>query len=133
MPAMVFPDSGENIALEALTNKTAPQNLVLKLFKNNVTPDENSTAATFQEATFPGYAPITLAGADWASAAGGSIQTSAQKSWTCSGASIDDIYGYFIVQEVSGTLVCAKRDDNAPLAVRNSGDIVRITPTITAS
>jgi len=31
--ALNVPHTGENIALEALVNKTAPQNLVLKLFR----------------------------------------------------------------------------------------------------
>ena len=58
-----FPDVGENIALEAIVNKTAPQNLVVRLFRNNITPSDTDVAGTYTEAVFPGYAAITLTGA----------------------------------------------------------------------
>lgn len=41
--ALVVPDVGENIILEAIVNKTAPQNLVLRLFQSNTTPAEGDT------------------------------------------------------------------------------------------
>lgn len=37
MPLNV-PDVGENAILEMIVNKTSPQNLVLELFQNNITP-----------------------------------------------------------------------------------------------
>lgn len=131
--ALNVPDVGENIALEALVNKTAPQNLVLRLYKNNITPADSDTAATYTEATFPGYAAITLTGASWNAAAAGSIAYSAQQTFTCSGVSTDDIYGYYITQAVSGVLVYSERDASAPFAVRNSGDAIKITPAISAN
>jgi hypothetical protein len=118
--ALNVPDVGENIALEALVNKTAPQNLVLRLYKNNITPADSDTAGTYTEATFPGYAAITLTGASWNAAASGSISYSAQQTFTCSGTATDDIYGYYITQATSGTLVY-------------SGDAIKITPAISAS
>ena len=91
--ALNFPDSGENLVLEMMVNKTAPQNLVLRLFKNNITPSDTDTAGTYTEATFPGYAAITLTGASWNAASGGTISYGAQQTFTCSGTSTDDIYG----------------------------------------
>ena len=130
--AIVVPDVGENLILEMIVNKTAAQNWVAKLFKSNTTPSDLDTAGTYTEATFPGYASITLAGASWGAAAGGSIAF-AQQTWTCSGVSTDDIYGYYYVQLASGILIAAERDASAPFAVRNSGDAVKLTPAITAS
>lgn len=131
--ALNVPDVGENIALEALVNKTAPQNLILKLYKNNITPSDTDTAATYTEAVFGGYAAATLTGASWNAASGGSITYSAQQTFTCNAAATDDIYGYFVVQAASGILVWSERDASAPFAIRNSGDAVKITPTITAN
>jgi hypothetical protein len=131
--ALNFPDTGENLSLEMITNKTAPQNLLLKLFKNNITPSDTDTAGTYTEATFPGYAAITLTGASWGAAAAGTITYSAQQTFTCSGAATDDIYGYYVVQASSGTLLYSERDGSAPFAIRNSGDAVKITPTISAN
>jgi hypothetical protein len=132
MPLNV-PDVGENRILETIVNKTAAENLSLRLFINNITPSDTDTTATFTQAVFPGYAAITLTGASWGTASGGTITYSAQQTWTCSGSSTDDVYGYYIVQVTSGILLWAERDGAAPAAVRNSGDAVRVTPTISAS
>jgi hypothetical protein len=131
--ALNFPDTGENLSLEMITNKTAPQNLLLKLYKNNITPSDTDTAGTYTEATFPGYAAITLTGASWNAASAGTIAYSAQQTFTCSGVATDDIYGYYVVQASSGTLLYSERDGAAPFAIRNSGDAVKITPTISAN
>ena len=131
--ALNFPDSGENLVLEMIVNKTAPQNLVLRLYRNNITPSDTDTAGTYTEAVFPGYAAITLTGASWNAASGGSIAYGAQQTFTCSGTSTDDIYGYYVTQASSGTLLYSERDGAAPFAVRNSGDNVKLTPTIGAN
>jgi hypothetical protein len=128
---LVVATVGANLALEHIVNKTAPENLIVKLFKSNTTPAITDTAATYTEAVFPGYAAITLTGATWAAASARSIAY-AQQTWTASGVSVDDIYGYYIVGAVSGTLYWAERDASAPFAVRVAGDAVKITPALTA-
>jgi hypothetical protein len=132
MPLNV-PNTGENIALEALVNKTAAQNLVLRLYSNNITPSDTDVAGTYTEATFAGYASITLVGATWNAAAAGSIAYSAQQTFTRSSTgTLENIYGYYCTQLASGVLVYSERDGAAPFAITNSGDNVKITPTITA-
>lgn len=132
MPLNV-PDVGENVILENIVNKTAPQNPVLRLYKNNITPADTDTAGTYTEAAFPGYAAITLTGASWGTASGGSISFGSQQTITCSGSTTEDIYGYYITQAVSGILMWSERDGAAPFAIRNSGDAVKITPSIGAN
>ena len=61
---LVVPD-GEGDGLQYFVNKAAPENLVLRLYQSNTTPAETDTAATYTEATFTGYAPITLTGSSW--------------------------------------------------------------------
>lgn len=132
--ALNFPDVGENIALEAIVNKTAPQNLVLRLFSNNITPSDTDVAGTYTEATFAGYAAITLTGASWNAASGGSISYSAQQTFTRSSTgTAENIYGYYCTQLASGVLVYSERDASAPFAVTNNGDNIKVTPTITAN
>jgi hypothetical protein len=128
-----FPDVGENLALEMIVNRTAPQNLVLRLYRSNTTPSDTDTAGTYTEASFPGYSAITLTGASWNAAASGTIAFGSQQTFTCSGTSTDDIYGYYVTQTTSGILLYSERDASAPFAVRNSGDNVRLTPTISAN
>ena len=132
--ALNFPDVGENIALEAVVNKTAPQNLVLRLYSNNITPSDTDTAGTFTEATFAGYAAITLTGASWNAAAAGSITYGSQQTFTRSSTGAgENIYGYYVTQLTSGLLVYAERDGAAPFVVTNQDDAVKITPAITAN
>ena len=131
--ALNVPDVGENIALEAFVNKTAGQNQLLKLYQNNITPSDTDTAGTYTEATFTGYAAISLTGASWGAAAAGTITYSAQQTFTSSGVVSNTIYGYYIVQAVSGILMWSERDVSAPFTVANIGDAVKLTPTISAN
>lgn len=129
---LLFPNGGENIALEALVNKTAGQNLVLRLYSNNITPSETDVTATYTEATFPGYAGITLTGANWNTGTG-TVTYNAQQTFTRSSTgTTENIYGYYCTQVTSTLLVYAERDAAAPAAVTNNGDNVRLTPAITA-
>lgn len=130
--AISVPDVGENLVLEMIVNKTAAQNLVLKLYSSNTTPAESDTAVTYTEATFTGYSAITLTGASWGAASGGSIAY-AQQTFTCSGASSEDIYGYFVIQTTSSTLLYSERGTGVPFSITTVGDNVKVTPTITAS
>ena len=131
--ALNVPDVGENLSLEMIVNKTAAQNLVLRLYKNNITPSDTDAAATYTEAVFGGYAAITLTGASWGAAAAGTITYGSQQTFTCNATATDDIYGYYVTQTTSGVLLYSERDASAPFAIRNSGDAVKITPTISAN
>lgn len=130
--AINVPDTGENLALEMIVNKTAAQNLVLKLYSNNITPSDTDTAGTYTECTFTGYSAITLTGASWGSASAGSIAY-AQQTFTCSGAGSENVYGYYVVQSSSGTLLYSERGTGVPFTITTVGDNVKVTPTITAS
>lgn len=130
---LVFPDQGENIALEAIVNKTAPQNLVLKLYKNDITPGESDTEATYTEADFTGYSAITLIGSSWGAASGGSIAYPQQTFTSSANQTAQSIYGYYLVQATSGKLVYAERFSNGPYTIANNGDAIKVTPTITAA
>jgi hypothetical protein len=131
--ALNVSDVGENVALENFVNKTAPQNGVLRLYSNNITPSDTDTTATFTECTWTGYAAITLTGASWNTAAGGVITYSAQQTFTCSGAGSQSVYGYYVNQFTSTILMWAERDVSAPFTIANVGDAVKITPSISAN
>ena len=132
--ALNFPDTGESLALEMIVNKTLAQNIVLKLYSNNITPSDTDTAVTYTEATFPGYVAITLAGASWNAAVAGTIAYSAQQTFTRSSTGVtENIYGYYCVQLTSGILLYSERDAAAPFAVTNLNDAIKITPTISAN
>lgn len=130
---LVVPNQGETIALEALVGKTAGQNLILKLFKNDVTPGQSTTEAGLTEADFTGYSAITLTAANWtATPADPSHIDYAQQTFTSTAGSQNQaVYGYYLVQVTSGKLVWAERFSDGPYTIVNSGDNIKITPVIT--
>ncbi len=134
--ALNFPDVGENLALEMIVNKTAAQNLSLRLYLTNITPSDTDTATTYSanEASFTGYSAITLTGASWGTAASGAITYGSQQTFTCSGTgATQNVYGYFVTQVTSGILLYSEKDASAPAPITNSGDKLLITPTIGAN
>lgn len=129
--ALLLPNQGEGIALEALVNKTAPQNLVLRLYKSNTTPGETDTEATYTEADFTGYSALTLTGGSWTTGTG--TVSYAQQTFTSSaGSQNQNVYGYYLTQATSGKLVWAERFSDGPYNIVNNGDEIKVTPTISA-
>ncbi len=131
---LVVCNQGEGLALEAILNKTAGQNLVLKLFKNNITPGETDTEGSYTEADFTGYSAPTLTGSSWTVTPGApSSAAYAQQTFTSSAdQASQSVYGYYLVQASSGKSIWAERFSDGPYAIANNGDAIKITPTITA-
>jgi hypothetical protein len=130
---ILVPNAGEVIALSLLVNKTSPENLVYRLFATNVTPAETDTAASYTEAAGGGYAAITMTGASW-TVVGGAPSTAAyaQQTYTFTGVLTTNttIYGYYVTQATSGTLVLAETFTSFTPAA--NGDNIKLTPQITA-
>lgn len=131
--ALLVPNNGEGDALQYFTNKAAPENLVLRLFTNNVTPGEADTAASYTEAAGNGYASITLTGATWGAPSEGAPSSIAypQQTFTFTGA-LGNVYGYYLTRATSGRIALAERFTDGPYNIVNNGDQIKITPTITA-
>lgn len=129
--ALLVPNNGENVILEYLVNKNGnTQNLVYRLFTNNITPSETDTTATYTEASGGGYAPITLTGNSWTVSSGSASYP--QQTWTFTGAlnGSASIYGYYVTRASTGDLVYAETFSSfTPTA---NGDNLKITPIITA-
>jgi hypothetical protein len=130
---IVVPNNGEGDALEYFTNRAAPQNLVLRLYTNNITPAETDTASTYTEASGSGYAAITLTGSSWNAPSEGAPSSIgyAQQTFTFTGA-LGNVYGYYMTRATSGRIALAERFTNAPFNIANNGDQIKITPQITA-
>lgn len=130
--ALVVPNQGEQLLLDAFTGKTAGQNLVLRLFTSNTTPAETDTEATYTEAAGNGYAAITLTAANWTTTPGAPTNTAyAEQTFTFTVA-LGNVYGYYFTQVTSGKLVWAERFTSAPFNIANNGDQIKVTPQITA-
>ena len=129
--AVVVPNAAEDVMLQNILNKTAPQNQTLKLYTNNVTPGEGDTESTYTEASGNGYAAKTLTGSSWSITPGAPSEASyAQQTWTFTG-NLGNVYGYFVVQTTSGKIMWAERFSDGPYNVVNNGDTVSVTPKLT--
>lgn len=134
--ALMIPRIGQSDGLQYFVNKAAPQDLVMRLFKNDITPAETDTAASYTEATFTGYAAITLTGASWGAPVQGTPSniSYAQQTFTSSATQASQsIYGYYYTRFTSGNLAGAERFSGAPFPIANNGDNIKITPQITAT
>ena len=132
---LVVPNAGEDLAVGAFLNKYTPENPRLKLYKSNTTPAETDTAATYTEATFSGYAAVTLTGSSWTITPGAPTEAVfAQQTFTLNAdISTENIYGYFVVQASSGVLMWAERFSDAPLPMTNNTDNIKVTPKFTGT
>ena len=127
--ALLIPDVGEVAALDMWLSDAAPEAQTLKAYKNDVTPAEGDTAATYTVATIAGYADKAMARASWnaASTAGGvSSKTFPQQTWNFTGTGV--VVGYYVIKAVAGTLLWAERVFSSPGQTFNNGDSLAITP-----
>lgn len=130
---LVVPNVGEELALKNFLNHTAPQNQVLRLYTNNITPAEGDTAATYTEASGGGYSAKNLTGSSWTVTPGAPTEASyARQDFVFTSVpSTATMYGYFVTQATSGILMWAERFTGAPYTIQNPNDEIRITPKIT--
>lgn len=126
--AIVVPTVGETTALEAWLKVG---NHVLRLFKSNTTPGESDTAGTYTEADFTGYSAATLTGSSW-SVASGTASYAQQTFTSTAGSQNQDVYGYYITQVSTGTLMLAERFTDGPYNIANNGDNIKVTLSVTA-
>jgi len=131
--ALVLTNNGEGDALAAIVGKAAAENLVLHLYTNDVTPGETDTTASYTEATFTGYAAITLTAANWVVTEGApSDATYPQQTFTSSADQApQSVYGYYLTRVTSGRLAWAERFPSGPYVIANNGDNVKVTPKFT--
>lgn len=128
---LLIPNNGEGDALQYFVNRAAPENLVLRLFSNNITPAETDTAATYTELAVAGYAAITLTGATWGAPSEGAPSSIAYAPQTFNFSASGSLYGYYMTRATSGRIAGAERDP-AGVFPFNSGDSFKVTPQITA-
>lgn len=129
--ALVMPNTGEQDMLEAFLNKTAPENLTLILYTNNITPGETDTIATYTEASGSGYSAVSLTAANWVATPGNPTSAAyPEVTFTFTGA-LGNVYGYAVKGGTSGKLKWAERFSNGPYNIQNNGDQIKITPQLT--
>jgi hypothetical protein len=127
---LVVPNSAEVLILEYILNKSAPTDLDIKLYSNDVTPAETDTVATYTEVSGGGYAAQQLTPGSWSISPGNPTTSEhTQVTWTFTG-SAGLVYGYFVVRRTGGELLWAERFTNGPYNITLADDKIKITPRL---
>lgn len=89
----------------------------------------------FAEATFNGYAAVTLSSANWPAASVSAHVASAVYAvtitFTCTGGgSPETVYGFYITDSGNTKLLYCSGLDGGPYTIQNNGDKVEITLTV---
>ncbi len=130
--ALVAPNVSEVLILKYMLNVTAPGNPVLRLFTDNIVPDEDTTVSMLNEPAGVGYAAITLSTpASWTITTDVSDVTSAVypvQTFSLTGAV--DLYGYYVT-DTGGNLLWVERFAGAPFPLQVVGGDIEVTPKIT--
>lgn len=130
--SLLVPNAAEDVMLQNILNKTAPQNQTMILYTSNTTPAETDTEATYTEASGFGYASVAFTGASWTITTGNPTSAAAaQQTWTFTG-NLGNVYGYMVKQTTSGKILWAERFSDGPYNIVNNGDQIKITPQFTA-
>lgn len=127
---MVIPDEGKVAWLTDMFSLNTRESLVCKLFQNNETVDDLSTAGDFTIATFTGYANVTIARNAWGtpviSGSSGQVDANTAPVFSCTGGSAQTVYGWILVGNTSG-LVYAGQNFDTP-RVMSSGATETLDP-----
>lgn len=119
---------------QLLGTTTSPVTVTARLFTNNITPAVGDVIGNYTEATFTGYAPVSLTGWSAASVASHIGSTTASNATFTITAGTQNIYGvYFTEPGGSPTkLYGAVRDPSAPVALdaANTNTYI-ISPSLT--
>lgn len=127
----IVTNEGEKALLDWMFRGTG-ENLVLHLFKTNVTPTATSIVADFTESDFTGYVTKTLTRASWNvgstdGAGKGLLEYSADQTY--SPTTDQDLWGYYLVSATGGVLIAAENYGAARAVV--NGDTLTIQPKVT--
>ena len=125
-----IPDCGKNKLVELILGLDLAEDLLLKLFTNDLTITDSTVASDFTEMSGHGYAAKTLTMANWGTPSvtdGQAISTYAQQTWTFTAGSLVNVYGYYVVMATTGTLLWACKF-GAAKPIQYDGETISVTP-----
>lgn len=113
---LIVPHEGDEVLAARMVNKSAPDDCVLRLFTNDLTPTADNVLADFTECTDGSYAAITLTGASWSVATAGSVTAALYAIQTFNFAGSVNVYGYYVTDNAGTKVLFCERLNNAPFA-----------------
>lgn len=136
MASWLCPDEGLILLLQRAlftTGISAAEDYDLKLFSNNYTPVFGSTAGSFTECTFTGYAAVVISHSSFpaptATAPGATTTSSTAGAFSCTSGSAQNAYGAYLVGHTSGKVIAAVRFDNVRSMAPGATETVTVTLT----
>jgi len=119
------------LALQILTYNVIQTNLRLHLFVNDATPTSSDLLSQYTECTATGYGSIVLAGNQWTFVIDPVTQTATATFpiQTFALTSNVSVFGYYITDQTTTTLLVVERFSNAPFIISGTGNIF-ITPRL---
>ena len=138
MPAAVIPNEGLGAQLLELLGKQAPGVLPWQLlfWVNDIEPDAGTVLADLEEATFGGYARLTLDRDEWTglSVANGCAKVTwgmEPQIWYVTSGPVETIYGYAFLDPGYNVLRLVQRFDDADIEPIKLGGKVMMLPEYT--
>lgn len=127
--SLLIPDVAEVEMLTRILKNV--NNQTLKLYVNDKTPAEGDTAASYTEMSTHSYVAKALDKTLWtvATNAGVTSGTYAQQSWTFTAAASVTVYGYFVVDAITGVIMWAERF-TYPQVVTGADTPIKLTPIL---
>lgn len=128
---LVVPDGGERKMLEYIVNKSAPSDLTLRIYVNDVDLlSEGFTASSFTEASAAGYVSVGLPGTNWVVATTSGISTATYATSVTFNFSVgEDLYGYYVTN-AAGQVMWAEQFPTAPFRLPSSGGQIVVRPQV---
>jgi len=110
------------------------ENCTLRLYSNNHVPNNADDVTDYTEASFPGYAGISLAG--WSAAAlnaSNKAETELPIQVFTAGVIVtpEDIYGVYVTYDPDGSLIDAELDASGPITIASTGQSYGYLPRFT--
>jgi hypothetical protein len=130
--AGVWSDLGVAAKNDATTGRHAFPSMKLRLYSNNLTPDNTKVVGDFTEATFAGYAAVSLNFSADAVVTAHVANDSADAVTFTITAGTQNIYGWYVTNAAGTVLYFSQRDANAPVGMSSAG-LNTYTITVTLS
>lgn len=124
----LVPKSTKSMILQFLTNKSSPENLILKLYSNEKDPKEGDVESDYEEIEGGGYIALKLNPDQWIIKYKDEVVEASYPDvdFTFNGP-VGNVYGYYVIQENSGNIVWSDRFDSGPHDIKNNGDQIKVT------
>lgn len=128
--ALLMPHDGVKDALSHMVGINNAEDLVLRLFTNDITPQKGDTAATYHEPSGSGYAPKPLDQQYWIiTDTVPPAAVHAQQIFSFTGP-LGNVHGYFLTRANSGKIAWSERFPNGPYEITRAEDEIKVTPRI---